>query len=338
MTTATIQHGRDIDSLQIGTKPVPEPHTGEVRVRIHAASLNFRDLLIARGLYPSTRSGPIVPVSDGAGVVDRVGGGVTQFQPGDRVVVSYMRDWISGPVNDTYGATAHGGELDGMLTEYIVLPEHSLVPIPASLSFEEAAALPCAGITAWNSLIEAGQLKAGETVLIQGSGGVSVFALQIAILKGARVIATSSSDAKLARFKELGAEFGINYKTTPDWSAAVLDYTNGSGVDHVVDVGGPDTFSQSLRALRTGGTLAVVGVLSGVETSLNLLPLLMKQLRLNGIYVGSRQMLSDLIAALDGGGVKPVIDSTFPLSEIARAYRHLASGQHFGKVVIQIGS
>ncbi len=329
--TAAITPGAGIESLAWIARPIPEPGPGEVRIRIQAVSLNYRDLLIAWNVYPLQRKGPLLPVSDGAGTVEATGPGVTSFRTGDRVTANFMRDWVSGPLRAPEKASSLGGEVDGMLAEYVVLPEHALLRIPDSLSFAEAATLPCAAVTAWNALAVTATLKPGDTVLVQGSGGVSVFALQIARQFGARVIATSSSDAKLERLRDLGAEFGINYKTTPNWADAVLDYTGGHGVDHVVEVGGSGTFQQSLRAARIGGTVSVIGILTGIQSEINLVPILFNQLRVNGVFVGSRQMFEDLLRAAP----RPVIDRTFAFDDAQTAYRYLESGQHFGKVVLE---
>jgi NADPH:quinone reductase-like Zn-dependent oxidoreductase len=247
----------------------------------------------------------------------------------------FFSNWGDGPLTDAASKSALGGAVDGMLAEQVVLPEGGLVRTPEHLTDEEAATLPCAALTAWHALMEGGGLKAGQTVLIQGTGGVSLFALQFARIAGARVIATSSSDAKLARVKELGASDGINYKTTPDWDVAARNLTNGEGVDHVVEVGGAGTLPRSMKAVRLGGHIALIGVLSGAG-EVNPMPLLMKNIRLQGIYVGSRAMFEAMNRAITLHKLKPVIDRVFPFDQAIDAYKHLESGSHFGKVLIAL--
>lgn len=324
------------DGLRLDELPEPRPGAGEVAVRVRATSLNYRDLMMVRGQYNPKLALPIVPLSDGAGEVSAVGQGVTRFKPGDRVASAFMPGWVSGAPNEAKARSALGGGGAGMLAETVVLPAEGVVAVPDHLSFEEAATLPCAAVTAWHALVVEGQLKAGDTVLVQGTGGVSVFALQFARLHGARVIATSSSDEKLQRMLALGASDGINYKTTPDWDKAALKLTGGEGVDHVVEVGGVGTLNKSLRVAKMGGRVSLIGVLTGGSAEVGIFPVLMKNLRVQGIYVGSVGMFELMNRAIALHAMKPVIDRVFPFEEAAEAYRHLASGTHFGKVVIKL--
>ena len=316
----------------------PTVGPGQVTIAVRATSLNYRDLMMTQGQYNPRLPMPCVPLSDGAGEVVEVGPGVTRFALGDRVAGCFMPGWEAGPPTVNGGKSALGGGGIGMLAERVVLPEGGVVRIPNHLSFEEAATLPCAAVTAWHALFEGAgtRVKAGDTVLVQGTGGVSVFALQFARMAGARVIATSSSDAKLERVRALGASDGINYKTTPDWDVAVQNLTDDEGVDHVVEVGGPGTLPKSMKSVKVGGQIALIGVLTQGE--INPLPLVMKSIRLQGIYVGSRLMFENMNRAISLSGLKPVIDRVFPFDQALAAYEHLASGSHLGKVVIQVGS
>jgi NADPH:quinone reductase-like Zn-dependent oxidoreductase len=322
-------------SLTLDDLPEPDAGPGRVVVKVRAASLNYRDLLVIKGSYSRNLPLPLVPLSDGAGEVAKVGPGVTRFQPGDRVAGCFFSRWEAGPLDDQAAKSALGGAVDGMLAERVALPESGLVKIPDHLTDEEASTLPCAALTAWHALMEGGGLKAGQSVLIQGTGGVSLFALQFARMAGARVIATSSSDAKLARARELGASDGINYKTTPDWDVAARNLTEGQGVDHVVEVGGAGTLPRSMKAVKLGGHIALIGVLSG-GGEIDPRPLLMKNIRLQGIYVGSRAMFENMNRAIALHRLKPVIDRVFPFDQAVAAYQHLESGTHFGKVVIRV--
>lgn len=310
------------------------PGAGEVRVRVRACSLNFRDLLIARGLYNPNLPLPLVPLSDGAGEVVEVGSGVTRFRLGDRVAGIFMQKWIAGELTAEKARSALGGDLPGMLSEEVVLPEEGMVPIPGHLSFEEGATLPCAGVTAWHALVEFG-LRPGDTVLLLGTGGVSVFALQFARLAGAQAIVTSSSDEKLERGRQMGAAATINYRSEPDWEKRVRQITEGRGVDLVVEVGGSGTLPRSLQAAKHGGRIALVGVLSGAGEA-GILPIIMKALRVQGIFVGSRQMFERMNRAVEASAIRPVIDRIFPFEEFPEALRHMERGGHFGKVVITI--
>jgi len=326
-----------VDALALVDKPVPQAGPGEVLVRLKAATLNYRDLLTVKGGYGSRQKFPLVPVSDGAGVVEAVGAGVTGFAPGDRVIGSFFEDWLGGAPSETRMRAALGGSVDGVLTEYRLFPAHALVRTPDHLSDVEAAALPCAGLTAWSAVVKLGDVKPGQTVLTQGTGGVSLFALQFAKMCGARVIATSSSDAKITRLKQLGADVTLNYKTTPDWGKKAREVT-GRGVDLVVEVGGVGTLNESIRATKIGGTIAFIGVLAGPASSDTRLPLMvMQQQRLQGVTVGSVEDLQALCDGISMHGVKPVIDKVFAFDQVRDAFAHMASGAHFGKVAIAIG-
>lgn len=324
-----------LENLVLEEREAPRAGAHEVVVRFHAASLNYRDLMFARGQYNPRARLPAVPLSDGAGVVAAVGEGVTRWKVGDRVCPIFVQGWLDGGPSASKSRTALGaGELDGVLREAATFHEDGLVRIPEHLSFEEAATLPCAAVTAWNALVASGGVRAGDTVLTLGTGGVSLFALQLAKLHGARVIATSSSDEKLARARALGADETLNYKATPDWDKEVLRLTDGVGVDHIVEVGGPGTLSKSSNAARVGGQVSVIGVLAS-EGDFNPVRVLMKGLRLQGIFVGSRQMFEDMNRALSQSRLAPVIDRTFAFDEAPDALRYMASGSHFGKIVLK---
>ena len=326
-----------VDALALVDKPVPQAGPGEVLVRLKAATLNYRDLLTVKGGYGSRQKFPLVPVSDGAGVVEAVGAGVKHFAAGDRVIGSFFESWLGGEPSETRMRAALGGSVDGVLTEYRAFPAHALVRTPDHLSDIEAAALPCAGLTAWSAVVKLGDIKPGQTVLTQGTGGVSLFALQFAKMCGARVIATSSSDTKIVRLKQLGADVTLNYKTTPDWGKKARELT-GRGVDLVVEVGGVGTLNESIRATRIGGTIAFIGVLAGPASSDTRLPLMvMQQQRLQGVTVGSIEDLQALCDGISMHGVKPVIDKVFAFDQVKDAFAHMASGAHFGKVAIAIG-
>jgi NADPH:quinone reductase-like Zn-dependent oxidoreductase len=324
------------DALRSEEVPNPTPGPGEVLIRVAAVSLNYRDLLMSRGTYNPKLKLPFIPVSDGAGEVVATGAGVTRFKPGDKVAAAFMPDWVDGPPDEEKGRSALGAGGVGMLAEQAVLPAHGLVAIPSHLSIEEAATLPCAGVTAWNALFENARVKPGDTVLVQGTGGVSIFALQLSRLAGAHVIATSSSDQKLARARELGAADGINYKSTPDWDKRVRALTGGKGVDHIIEVGGAGTLAQSMRAVRMGGSIALIGILSGVSAEVNPLPVLMKSIHVQGIFVGSRTMFEAMNRAIAASQLRPVIDRVFDFDQAPQALKHLESGAHFGKIVIRI--
>ena len=338
MRTYRLPKAGRIDDLTLTAAQPPVAGHGQAVVRLGAASLNFRDLMIVKNQYGRPARPGLVPVSDGAGEVVEVGPGVTRVQVGDRVAGIFHQGWIGGDITDAMAGTALGGDLDGVLAEYRAFDEGGLVPLPAGYSFEDGATLPCAAVTAWDALMCGPRpVRAGDTVLTLGTGGVSVFALQFAAAAGARVISTSSSDEKLARAKSLGATDTVNYKATPEWDQAVLEMTRGRGVDHVVEVGGAGTLPRSLKCVRRGGTVSVIGLLTGGGGEINPLVLIPKAATMRGIYVGSREMFLDMNRAIDVNAIRPVIDRTFPFEQAADAYRHLESGSHFGKVVVRIG-
>jgi NADPH:quinone reductase-like Zn-dependent oxidoreductase len=324
-----------IANLTLLDEPEPEPGPGEVLVRVHAVSLNYRDLMMVKGFYNPRLALPRIPLSDGAGEVVAVGTGVTRFVPGDRVAAIFMQNWLDGAPSAAKYKGALGGDIDGMMRQYAVLPEQGLVPVPAYLSYEQAATLPCAAVTAWNALLAAGP-KSGDTVLIQGTGGVSIFALQFAKALGARVLGTSSSDEKLARAKTLGLDEGVNYRAEPEWAGWALEQTGGEGVDLVVEVGGAGTFSQSLKAVRIGGTVAQIGVLSQSNEPVAVPLILRKQIHVRGIYVGSRVHFEAMNRALTQTRLMPVIDHVYPLEQARTAFETMESGSHFGKIVVRM--
>lgn len=323
-----------IDALQGVEQPDPEPGPGQVLVRVRAVSLNYRDLLVVKGLYNPKLKLPRIPCSDGAGEVDAVGPGVTAWKPGDRVAGIFMQNWLDGPPTPAKVAGALGGDIDGMLADRVVLPEAGLVALPPHLTMEEGSTLPCAAVTAWNAL-QAGGLKPGATVLIQGTGGVSIFALQLARLMGARVLGISSSDQKLERARGLGLDAGLNYSQTPEWDRWVLDQTGGAGADLVVEVGGVGTLPRSLRAVRMGGVIAQIGVLATTAEVLPLPLILHKQVRIQGIYVGSRQNFVEMNRALTLSALRPVLESTL-WRKAPAVLRAMESGTHFGKLVLSV--
>jgi NADPH:quinone reductase-like Zn-dependent oxidoreductase len=310
------------------------PGPGEVKVRVRACSLNYRDWLTIAGLYNPKQKLPLVPLSDGAGEVVQVGEGVRSLERGDRVCNLFCPDWQAGEPSRARIRGTLGGPNDGMLQEYVTLPERAWRRFPAHMSFHEAATLPCAAHTAWSALVELGGIKAGDTVLILGTGGVSIFALQIAKLMGAVPIVTSSSDEKLERARGMGAAHTINYKTTERWDKEVLELTAGRGVDHVVEVGGAGTLDRSVRAARFGGNVALIGVLAG-PSDVNLVPVLMKQVRVQGVIVGHGDGFDAMNAAFDAAHLHPVVDEVFGFGDVPRAFEHLVAGKHFGKVVIE---
>lgn len=326
MKVYEIRETKGIESLVETERSEPKPEYGQVKVKVKAVSLNYRDLSVVRGGYGRGMTLPLIPISDGAGEVVEVGPGVTRWKLGDRVAGIFMQSWISGGVDESKAKSALGGAIDGMLAEFVVLNEAGLVRVPEHLSFSEAATLPCAAVTAWNGLTG---IKPGDTVLVQGTGGVSIFALQFAKMAGARVIATSSSDAKLERVRAMGASETINYKTTPDWEKAA------AGVDYIIEVGGAGTLAKSMKAIRMGGTISLIGVLTGNTGEVNPTPLLVKTIRLQGIYVGSRDMFEAMNRAIVLHGMRPVIDREFGFAEAREAYRHMEGGAHFGKIVIK---
>ncbi|PSB41907.1 NAD(P)-dependent alcohol dehydrogenase [Cyanosarcina cf. burmensis CCALA 770] len=335
MKVYEIQNSFGLDSLNIAERPDASPSYGQVLIKIRAVSLNYRDLMVVKGLYNPNIPLPLIPFSDGAGEVVAVGEGVTRVKVGDRVAGIFFQNWIAGKLTAAKTNSALGGARDGMLAEYVVLHEDGLVHVPAHLTDAEASALPCAAVTAWNALFHSGNLKAGETVLVQGTGGVSIFALQFAKIAGARVIATSSSDEKLEKVKQLGASETINYKQSPQWGKTVRELTGGEGVDLVVEVGGSGTLNESLRAVRIGGQISLIGVLSGGSGEISTVSMLMKSVCVQGIYVGSREMFEAMNQAITLHQIKPIVDRVFPFSEAREALKYMESGSHFGKICIQ---
>lgn len=336
MKTYEIQSDAGIDALALVERPEPKPGWGEVLIRVRATSLNYRDLIVVQSGYGNKQKLPLIPMSDGAGEVVAVGEGVTRVKVGDRVAGIFFQDWIAGSLTKEKMNSALGGAIDGVLTEYAVLNQDGLVLLPDHLSYEEGATLPCAAVTAWHALVTKGNVTAGETVLVLGTGGVSIFALQFAKMHGARVIVTSSSDAKLERARVLGASETINYKSTPNWEEQVFQLTERNGVDHVIEVGGAGTLAKSLRAVRVEGRISLIGVLTGSTSEVNPMPILMKSLKMQGIYVGSREMFEAMNRAIALHQLKPVIDRVFPFTEAQEAYRYMKSAAHFGKIVIQL--
>lgn len=315
-------------------RPTPEPGPRQVLVRMRAWSLNYRDLLVIKGLYNPKLKLPLIPLSDGAGEVAQVGSAVTRWKAGDRVVAAFMQGWVDGEIDDTKWRTALGAGIDGVAAEYCLFEEDGLVRVPEFLSYEEAASLPCAAVTAWNALFETGNVKPNNTVLALGTGGVSIFAVQFAALAGARVIVTSSSDEKLARARELGAQETVNYATTPDWEKRVRELTDGRGVDQVIEVGGAGTLARSVRAVRTGGTISLIGVLAkGAEV--NPTPVLMRHLRVQGIFVGSRAMFENMLRAMTARQIRPVVDRVFTFEELLAGLQHMEEARHFGKICVR---
>lgn len=326
-----------IERLKQFEAPVPKAGPGQVVIKLRAASLNFRDLMMVKGFYNPKMQLPRIPCSDGAGEIVETGAGVNEWKKGDRVCGIFMQRWLEGRSSYEKQREALGGDVDGMLTEYAALDQIGVVRFPEHLSYEEAATLPCAGVTAWNAVVHAGDIKAGETVVVQGTGGVSIFALQFAKLLGARVLGTSSSDEKLARARSLGLDAGVNYKSENDWAQWVAEQTGNEGADLIVEVGGAGTFGQSLKAVRIGGSIAQIGVLSRSDEPLAIPLILRKLVRIQGIYVGSRADFEKMNRAIAQHRLKPVIDRTYEFDQAQEAFRTMESGSHFGKIVIRIG-
>lgn len=323
-----------IDALTLTERPQPEPGPCEVLVQIRATSLNYRDLLVITGQYNPRMPLPRIPLSDGAGEVVAVGTHVTRVSIGDRVTPIFTQTWLAGELDHAKSQSALGGAIDGVLSEYVVVHEQGLVRIPDHLSFAEAATLPCAGVTAWNAVMHSG-IQPGQSVLLMGTGGVSLFGLQFAKLAGAQTIITSSSDDKLARAQGLGAMHTINYRSHPDWDKQVRELTAQRGVDLVVEVGGAGTMPLSLKAVRVAGTIGMIGVLTGTGGEFNPLPAVMKHITLRGIYVGSRQMFEEMNQAITLHELRPVIDRVFPFEDAPEALRYMQSAAHFGKIVVE---
>ena len=329
-----VQPGGGYDKVVIGTSEAPAPAPGEIQVRLRANSLNYHDFAVVSGMWGPTEAR--IPMADGAGEVVAVGEGVSEFAVGDRVVSTFFPDWLSGEPMVEGFATVPGDGIDGYAREMVTARATSFTLAPRDYSHAEASTLTTAGLTAWRALMCDGGLKPGDSVLIQGTGGVSIFALQFAKMAGATVIATSSSDAKLERLKAMGADHLINYRSTPSWGETVRRLTDNRGVDHVIEVGGPATLEQSMIAARIGGHIAVIGILTGVAGELQVVSALVRQLRLQGVLVGNRSQQQDMIRAIDANGIRPVIDRHFPLEEITEAFRYQETNQHFGKICLDI--
>jgi NADPH:quinone reductase-like Zn-dependent oxidoreductase len=328
-----IQGGFGLAALRMVERTEPQAGLGQVVVRMRAAALNYRDLLVVRGQYNPRMPLPRVPLSDGAGEVVELGSGVTEWAVGDRVAGCFFQDWSAGPLSDRAAKSALGGAIDGVAAELVAFRSEGLVRVPKHLNWDEAATLPCAAVTAWHALVVGG-LQPGQTVLTLGTGGVSLFALQFAKLVGSRVILTSGSNDKLARARELGADEGINYRNQPEWDRRVRELTGGEGVDQVVELGGAGTLPLSMRSVRSGGRINLIGVLTGAAGEVNPLPAVMKGLTIQGIFVGSRAMFEAMNRALEHHQVRPVIDRSFGWADLPAALTYLESGQHFGKIVV----
>jgi NADPH:quinone reductase-like Zn-dependent oxidoreductase len=327
-------HSFGLEHLKLEEVELPKPGPGEVMVDVKALSLNYRDLLILKGLYNPKLKLPATPISDGAGVVSAVGEGVTRVRVGDRVMSHFVSGWIDGPFRQEYVATTLGTPGPGLAAERAVLPADAVLPLPAGYDFAAAATLPIAALTAWSALVTVGHVQAGQTVLTLGTGGVSIFALQLAKALGARVIITSSSDDKLQRARQLGAEHTINYRTQPEWEQAALEFTGGTGVDLTVETAGPGTLDRSMKATRAGGVVALLGALTGRQGSITTGLLLMKRLHLVGIMVDSRAAFEALSRFLVEHRIKPVIDRTFGFEQLPAAFAHMEAGRHFGKIMV----
>jgi NADPH:quinone reductase-like Zn-dependent oxidoreductase len=328
-------HAFGFEGLQFVDHPTPEPGPGQVLVRMRAFSLNYRDLMVIRGEYNPRLKMPLTVLSDGCGEVVGFGAGVSRVKEGDRVAASFMQGWIDGNIDDAKARTALGAAIQGVAAEYCLFPEHGVVRAPEYLSDTEVATLPCTGVTAWNALFETGSVKPGDTVLTLGTGGVSMFALQFARMGGARVIVTSGSEEKMALARELGAHEVVNYATSPEWEKVVREHTGGFGVDHVIEVGGAGTLPRSLKAVRTGGTVSLIGALAE-GADVNPIPILMRHLRVNGIFVGSRAMFENMLRAIAVHQLRPVIDRVFGFDELHEALRYMASAKHVGKICVQV--
>lgn len=328
-----------LDNLYLGTSEAPPPGPGEIKVRVLASSLNFRDYLVATGFLPSTDGA--IPLSDAAGEVVAVGTGVVDFKPGDAVISTFHPAWLDGSIERSQMTPPPGAMVDGFACEFVTRPAAAFTRAPKGLTFAESATLTCAGVTAWRALITDGMVKPGASVLIQGTGGVSLFALQFAKAAGATVIATSSSAEKLDRLKALGADHVINYRDTPDWGTTALGLTDGLGVDHIIEVGGPNTLPQSLIAARTAGHIAIIGAVGGFDGGIPFAIVQAKRLRLQAVTVGSRRDQVDMVRAIDANGIKPVIDRAFPLEQLADAFHYQQQERqqekrNFGKICIDI--
>ena len=323
-----------LDRLDLVEEDPPQPGPGDVMVRIRACSLNMRDDFAVQG--KTKLADRRVPLSDGAGEVIAVGGNVDVLKPGDSVVSVFYPWWLDGDMTPATRRDIPGESFDGFASEYVCMPAQAFTKAPAGYTHAEAAALTCTGVTAWRGLVVSGKVRPGDTVLVLGIGSVSLFALQFAKAAGARVIATSSDEEKLERLSHLGADAVINYKAVPDWSRKVRELTDGRGVDHVIEVGGPATLAQSIAACRTGGHIALIGVLTGFAADVSIPAIFSNQIRISGISIGSRADQEDMIRAIEVNGIKPVIDRRFPLRDIAAAFTHYAARKHFGKVCLEV--
>ncbi|MCD5993910.1 NAD(P)-dependent alcohol dehydrogenase [Pseudomonas sp. CDFA 602] len=333
-TTIYVQAGGGYDRVIVGNSEVLAPKAGEITVRLHANSLNYHDFAVVSGMWGPSESR--IPMADGAGVVTAVGEGVSEFKIGDSVVSTFFPEWISGePLVEGF-VTVPGDGVDGYAREQVTARATSFTLAPMGYTHAQASTLTTAGLTAWRALMADDALKAGDTVLVQGTGGVSIFALQFAKMAGATVIATSSSDEKLERLHGMGADHLINYRTDSNWGETARKLTGGRGVDHIIDVGGPSTLQHSMTAARVGGHISVIGILSGVTGQLEIVPALVKQLRMQGVLVGSRTQQQDMIRAIDANGMRPVMDRSFPLTDIVEAFRYQETNQHFGKICLDI--
>jgi NADPH:quinone reductase-like Zn-dependent oxidoreductase len=336
MKVFEIQDSWDIEHLVLGTRPEPRPAAGQVLLRMGAASLNYRDLFVlSRGYGSHTGSLPLIPLSDGVGTVIETGAGVTRVKAGDRVCPCFHQGWISGGADLERLTQTLGGPIDGTMAETMCLPEAGVVRLPAYLSDEEAATLPCAALTAWSALVVHDRIDPGSKVLVQGTGGVALFALQFAKLIGAQVTMISSSDEKIARAKALGADAAINYTATPEWAKATRELTQGRGYDHIVELGGEKTLPQSLMCIRPGGTISMIGVLTGGNLNAQLGRVVTRQVRLQGITVGHRDGFEGMLRALEQHRMKPVVDRVYPFEALKEALGYLKSGKHFGKICVK---
>lgn len=336
MRVFQIQNDWGLANLRLAERPQPQAGPGQIVLRMRASSLNYRDLLVPeRGYGSHTGTLPLIPVSDGVGEVVEVGAGVTRVGVGDRVCPAFFQGWIAGEPDNERVARSLGGPVDGTMAEWMCLSEQGVVKVPSYLSDEEAAALPCAALTAWSAVVTHGRLRPGDKVLVQGSGGVALFALAFAKLAGAQVTVISSSEEKIEQLKALGADYTINYRATPEWSKPAREITAGRGFDHIVELGGEKTLPQSLRCIRPGGTLSMIGVLSGAALSTTLGPIITRQVRLQGISVGHRDGFEAMLAAMAQHRLPVKVDRVFAFEELHEALAYLRSGAHFGKICLR---
>lgn len=321
-----------LDNIFVGESEAGAPGPNEIRVELHATSLNFHDLMVVKGMIPAEDGR--IPMSDGGGVITAIGSNVRDFAVGDHVASTFFPEWLGGEAVPEFMRLVPGDRSDGYAREAVTAPALWFTKAPKGYTHAEAATLTCAGLTAWRALVVNGNMKAGDVVLVQGTGGVSIFALQFAKAAGATVIATSSSDEKIERLKKLGADYTINYRSEPNWGDAAKKFTDGRGVDHVVEIGGSGTMAQSIRASKLGGHISLIGVLAGFQGDVSTVTIMGMQLKVQGLTVGSRQSQQDMVRAIDASGMKPVIDSTFPMEGLADAFRHQESNKHFGKICV----